>query len=202
MFRIEPVSINGFRNEDRNLISHYVAKMNEVYKEREEEIKKQILAYNFTQTNETNEEIYKKYISGSERGSISDGIWQLKVNAYWKRFSSAVAYTNVGSDEININMAKYNLKNEMSFIETLNHEYTHLAGLTHTFKYVSGREHSAPYAIGKILSKIYSDYWEMKESGEYVPEEPTPNKPVIVYRKSIFGQLKSIFLKFVRIFGT
>ena len=57
-------------------------------------------------------------------------------------------------------MAKYNLDDELSLVETFIHEYCHLVGMIHTFRRTAGRSNSAPYAIGRHFASIFGIYFK------------------------------------------
>lgn len=111
-----------------------------------------ILNTEFTQTCLSSYEVFDKFYSGNERSSGSDGIWQARINFYYKN-NSTIGYTNKKSKLINCN-EKYiqlNIEPVLVLIANLVHEYCHLVGLTHSsWQWWKKRQRrfSAPYAIG------------------------------------------------------
>lgn len=188
MLQIKPAIIQGFTEFNARQIEHVIGRLNRVLSLYDVDIQCEILDHRdydgelgFDQSDENNIWIYKRLISGSERGSYVDGVWQAKIYAYYKRWSRAVAYTNFNEDTININMAKYDLSDEVALVETLIHEYCHLVGMVHSFRRSHLWPTTAPHAIGKIVAMYY-----VREYG-IQPKQP------IEFRMSMWSRVKSFF---------
>lgn len=78
----------------------------------------------------------------------------IKVKMYYKRFTSASAYTEIGSDTINLNRKFYFTKLPVcEWSSVLAHEgYGHAIGkYTHDFYYSDSRNYSVPYSLNSAV---------------------------------------------------
>ena len=188
MLKIIPAQIEGFDKASKLQIEYVIDRLNTVLNKRQCGIKiaidyhrKNDGNYGFDQTNDSTTTTMFRFMSGAERGSVSDGVWQAKIHAYHKRFTRAVAYTNIGEEEIYINMAKYDLWDELALVETLIHEYCHLVGMVHSFRRSNLWPTTAPYAIGKMIAEFYANEYKIKPKAE------------IEFKPSVWGRVKSFF---------
>jgi len=186
MITIEPEYINGISDPQLSRVVEVIRKLNEFLgcASSKRKIRKFITSTEFTQTDESSDVLFDRFISGAERGSVADEVWQAKIRFYYKRFSSAKGYTYVGNEEININRKYYPLNfydytdEEREMVETLLHEYCHLVGMDHAYDYTPERNDSAPYKIGRVLSEMYVEFHQ-------IVKEPKPyHKPW--YKKILF----------------
>lgn len=90
-----------------------------------------------------NEDAYKHLITASAK---------VKVEFYYKRFTSAVAYRD--GDTVYFNGSKVWGWSEVEFASTLLHETTHVLGYDHYFNNVPERASSLPYTMNSILESL------------------------------------------------
>jgi hypothetical protein len=114
-----------------------------------------IMNSSFTQTRDSNAELFHKFYSGKERRTDNDGVWEAEINVYY-RDNGILGYTWSNSTEININALEIPMnKNPLAIsarVGNLVHEYCHLVGMKHSPKWKfwlwKRRKKSAPYKIG------------------------------------------------------
>lgn len=92
----------------------------------------------FDYSSENGKSVYKKMISK-----------KTTVTTYYKRYTSALAYTYLNGDEIYLN-TKYTLREIASLVNTIIHEQTHAVGYTHGGNSPQGKGLSVPYRVGEL----------------------------------------------------
>lgn len=92
----------------------------------------------FDYSNENGKAVYKKMLSK-----------KTTVTTYYKRYTSALAYTYLNGDEIYLN-TKYTLREIASLVNTIIHEQTHAVGYTHGSNSPQGKGLSVPYRVGEL----------------------------------------------------
>jgi predicted SprT family Zn-dependent metalloprotease len=99
---------------------------------------------------------YEHY-EGSNEKIVKDLKSDVKahVGTYYKRFTRARAYRNVGSNKIWLNRAKISGKIDVDLVNTMIHERLHVLGYQHkgNNKYKYNNVESVPYKVGKISEK-------------------------------------------------
>jgi hypothetical protein len=100
--------------------------------------------------NLSNEQILKIILDGTEQGAGADGIIGLRVALYFKRWSSAIGYTDE-EGVIHTNTTFFNPQDPVRVAGHWLHEWCHAAGFLHDYKRTSRRQQSVPYVIGDLL---------------------------------------------------
>jgi hypothetical protein len=105
--------------------------------------KDKVLAYSFTQTDKSNEEIYR---------ILSGGGVRVQTEIYYT-LKRVLGYTIEGVNKIWINRRTMMNWSALDLASLLGHEGSHKLGMNHTYNYVPGREHSVSYALNEIIEE-------------------------------------------------
>lgn len=138
----------------------------------------------FEQTNESTTKILERFVQGNERGTGIDYEMDLDLHFYITRWGKAIAYTNRGSLEINLNRKYFTHRDISSIANTLTHEYCHLVGMVHSYRNPGWKiwNNTAPYKIGILVEEEI-----LSLLGEPPIRYSKPSKP------SIWRRIKNYF---------
>lgn len=115
--------------------------------------------------------IYNVLVSGWDPfHDEKDGDIDVSANLYYRRFSSAIGYMNIGSWKTYIN-TKYFVGDEDEIIAQIAgniiHEYMHVIGFVHAWDWNYKRDHSVPYAIGNIVEDWVLEHRKPDQDNSY-----------------------------------
>jgi hypothetical protein len=120
----------------------------------------------FVQNNNlTNLQIYDLIMSGAERlpkvtsaDQSADMYLSIYYPPWYKRFSSAVAFTYANDPKLYIYNNYYNGASLADLSETLVHEWVHKLGFDHDFNSTARRPYSVPYGVGSVINDLVTQY--------------------------------------------
>ena len=111
----------------------------------------------------SNQQIYDYLMAGAEEyptpqpaNQMADMHLTIYFPPWYKRYTSAVAFTDVGDPLLHIYNSYYNSASLADLSETLIHEWTHKMGFDHDFNATPQRPYSVPYGIGGIINDLVS----------------------------------------------
>lgn len=108
--------------------------------------KEEFLKANFTETKgKTNQEILNELLSGDCQFTDADGVMDIKLVMYYKRYSSVVGYFD--GTPLTIFMNRKFFSTPLSIASNLWHEYIHIVGYSHYEVF----ETSVPYLAGNTI---------------------------------------------------
>ncbi len=170
--RVEIHDMEGFNDEQRDNYIMGTKKM--IIAMNSDQFKQRVLNYSYIDSSNsvisnfkspysgdkyfTRQEIYDYIMSGADDfDKEKDGDIDLYCGLYYKRWSSAIGYTD-GTRWHYMNTRFFgDLSDHAEVAGNVSHEYMHKLGFTHAYKYNHTREHTVPYAIGYILSDLIND---------------------------------------------
>ena len=108
-----------------------------------------------------NQQIYDYLMGGAEKyptQQVANGMADMMLSIYtppwYKRFSKALAYTNIDDPFLHIYKNYYNGASVADISNTLVHEWTHKMGFDHDFNATPQRPYSVPYGIGNTIEEL------------------------------------------------
>jgi hypothetical protein len=120
----------------------------------------------FVQNNNfTNQQIYDQIMAGAEqlpKVTAPDEIADMQLSIYsppwYRRFSSAVAFTTAGDSKLYLYKNYFNRASLADLCETLVHEWVHKLGYDHDFNSTARRPYSVPYGVGASVNAVVTQY--------------------------------------------
>lgn len=79
------------------------------------------------------------------------------LTTYKKYFTKTIAYRNVGSNVLYLNVVKLGSTPTKERLNTIWHERSHVAGYGHGDNYAKGKENSVPYGTGSMAEKYFDE---------------------------------------------
>lgn len=108
-----------------------------------------------------NQQIYDYLMGGAEMyptqqpaNGMADMMLSIYTPPWYKRFSKALAYTNIDDPFLHIYKNYYNSATVADISNTLVHEWTHKMGFDHDFNATPQRPYSVPYGIGNMVEDL------------------------------------------------
>ena len=116
--------------------------------------KQKVLSATFTETTDTNQQVYDKITGQDIEISVS-----FYLPSWWQRMKQrfsglAVVAAECGGGEVTFNATVFENNSIYDLAGTLLHEASHAIGYTHDFNPTPDRPKSVPYQLGDIVTLI------------------------------------------------
>ena len=101
-------------------------------------------------------ELYNYIMSGANiLDPVKDGVIEIELDDYYKRFGSAVGYTYPNTRTIFVNTKYFDSFNNKYAGSNIAHELCHKCGAEHDFKSTARRPYSVPYLVNNIYEQCH-----------------------------------------------
>lgn len=113
----------------------------------------------FRMTSLTPMQVYKKFMSGSERlDPKPDGEADIHISIDRRDAGDVLGYTYASTPMQWVYSSFFGRATLADIASNLAHEYCHKLGFTHESNYTKLRQYTVPYAIGRIVKEIAKGY--------------------------------------------
>lgn len=113
----------------------------------------------------TNQQIYDMIMTGAEKlptvtatDEKADMYLSIYYPPWYKRFSSAVAFTYSNDKYLYLYNNYYNGASMPNLSETLVHEWVHKLGFEHDFNSTARRPYTVPYGVGTAVNQVVTQF--------------------------------------------